>query len=163
MSRFLSITNKLFSLRGRMEILDDQGNQAYEARGELSFLSPTWKIKRAGNEAAQVRKKILSLVPTWVVSGDLGEFTVKRKVFSWTRQYYTVGGKLDGAVVKGSIFDLSFEIRSGSEYLARASGKLLSLRDRHNIEVIGEPELFVVVAMVILLLDRKDEQESADN
>lgn len=163
MSRLLSITNKLFSLRGRMEILDDQGNQAYEARGELSFLSPTWKIKSAGSEKAQIRKKILSLVPTWVVNGDLGEFIVKRKVFSWTRQYYTVGGKLDGAVVKGSVFDLGFEIRFGSECLARASGKLLSLRDRHTIEVIGEPELFVVVAMVILLMDRKDKRDSDNN
>ena len=37
------------------------------------------------------------------------------------------------------------------------SGRLLSLRDRHGVEVLGEPELFVVFAMLVLQIDRREE------
>ncbi|MEK8051237.1 hypothetical protein AACH10_13385 [Ideonella sp. DXS22W] len=159
MPRQLSIANKLLSLRGRMEIADGQGNQAYEARGEFSLLSPTWRITGEGREVAQVRRKIFAWVPTWVVCGELGEFKVKRKLLSWTRQYYAVGGELDGAIIKGNLFDLRFEVQLGEETIARATGRILTLRGRHNIEVIGQPELFVVIAMVILHLDRRYERQ----
>jgi len=162
MPRLLSIANKLLSLRGRMEIADGHGNLAYEARGEFALLSPTWRITGDGREVAQVRRKLLAWVPTWVVRGELGEFEVKRKFFSWTRQYHAAGGELDGAIIRGNLFDLRFEVRRGQETIARATGKILTLRDRHDIEVLGEPELFVVVAMVILHLDRRDAHQRND-
>lgn len=146
-----------------MEIADGHGNQSYEARGELSLLSPTWRITGEGREVAQVRRKLLAWVPTWDVCGELGEFKVKRKLLSWTRQYYAVGGELDGATIKGNIFDLRFEVKQGEEIIARATGRILTLRDRHNIEVIGQPELFVVIAMVILHLDRRDERQQVND
>lgn len=162
MPRLLSIANKLLSLRGRMEIADGHGNQAYEARGEFALLSPTWRITGEGKEVAQVRRKLLAWVPTWVIRGELGEFKVKRKLLSWTRQYYAVGGELDGAIIRGNLFDLRFEVCLGQEAIARATGRILTLSDRHDIEVLGEPELFVVVAMVILHLDRRDERRIND-
>lgn len=162
MPRHLSIANKLLSLHGRMEIADSQGNKAYEARGEFARVSPTWRITGEGKELAQVRRKLLAWAPTWVVRGELGEFKVKRKYLSWTRQYHAVGGEIDGAIIKGNLFDLRFEIRLGQEIIARATGRILTLRDHHEIEVLGKPELFVVVAMVILHLDRRDERQRKD-
>jgi uncharacterized protein YxjI len=159
MTRLLSIANKLLSLRGRMEITDDQGNPAYEARGEIAFL-PTWRIEAGSREVAQVRKKLFAWVSTWVVGGELGEFVVKRKYFSWSRQFYVVGGALDGATIKGNLFDLKFEVRVGDEVIARATDRIFTLRDRQDVEILGEPELFVVVAMVILHLDKRDTQQA---
>jgi uncharacterized protein YxjI len=159
MTRLLSIANKLLSLRGRMEITDDQGNPAYDAKGEIAFL-PTWRIEGGGREVARVRKKLFAWVATWVVEGDLGEFAVKRKYFSWSRQFYVVGGALDGATIKGNLFDLRFEVRVGDALIAKATDRIFTLRDRQDIEVLGEPELFVVIAMVILHLDKRDSQQA---
>ncbi len=161
MTRTLSIANKLLSIRGRMEITDDQGQLAYEAKGELAWLSPIWEIGNGSVALAQVRKKLFSWAETWDVRGELGRFRVKRRLFSWTRSYRVEGGELDGAVIKGGLFDLDFEIVSGHRTLAKATGKLLSLRDRHSIEVLGDEELFVVIAMVILHLDRRDDSTQA--
>jgi uncharacterized protein YxjI len=163
MARVLSIANKLLSIRGQMDITDEQGHQVYEAKGELALLSPTWRIRGGSTELARIRKKIFCLAPTWEVEGMAGDFHVKRKIFSWTRKYYVVGSDLHGAVIKGGLFDLSFEILKDQHTIARASGKILSLRDRHNVEILGKEELFVVIAMVILHLDRKDDRSSNDD
>ncbi|SFV17365.1 LURP-one-related/scramblase family protein [Pseudoduganella namucuonensis] len=162
MPKTLNIANKLLSLRGRMDISDERGELAYEASGEWGFLSRTWNITRAGTEVARVRRKILSWVPTWLVSGELGDFQVKRKVFSWTRQYYVIGGPLRGAVIKGSLFERRFEIAKGQETIAKATGEIFSLRDRHRIEIYGDNELFTVIVMVVLQLDRRDAAASGD-
>jgi len=163
MSRVLSIANKLLSLRGRMEIADEQGAPAYEAQGEFALFSPTWRISRNDQEVATVRRKIFAWVPTWVIECGAESFLIKRKLLSWTRQYHAVGGTYDGAVVKGNIWDLSFRVSRASATLATASGKILTLRDRHNVEIFGEGELFVVIAMVVLQLDRRDARRKLDD
>jgi uncharacterized protein YxjI len=157
MTRTLSIANKLLSIRGRMAITDDQGRLAYEAKGELAWLSPVWEIGNGSVALAQVRKKLFAWSETWDVRGEAGRFRVKRKLFSWARSYRVEGGEFDGVAIKGGLFDLNFEIVSGDRTLAKATGKILSFRDRHTIEVLGDDELFVVIIMVILHLDRRDD------
>lgn len=161
MPKLLSIANKLLSLRGQIDITDDQGNSAYVAKGEFAFFSPTWRITAVGKEVAQIRRKILSWTSTWLVSGELGEFAVKSKYFSWTRQYYFVGGEYEAATIKGNFWGLQFEVRLGDDLIAQATGKILTLRDRQQIEILAEPELLTVIAMVIVHLDRRDEQQRA--
>lgn len=160
MARVLSIANKLLSLRGRMEITDEHGSLAYEAKGELALIAPTWRIHSNGEELAAVRRKIFSISPTWIVQCGPERFQIKRKFWSWTRQYRTIGGTYDGAIIKGNIWDLSFKVLRNQDTLATATGKILTLRDRHNIEIFGEGELFVVIAMVVLQLDKRDEQQA---
>jgi uncharacterized protein YxjI len=159
MPKILSIANTLLSVRGRMQITDERGSSIYEAKGELALLSPTWRISRSEQEVATVRRKILSWPPTWMVHCGLDDFLIKRKLLSWTRQYYARGGPYDGALIKGSLWDMSFEVLHGVNTVAVATAKILSLRDRHNIEIFGKEErdeLFVVVAMVVLHLDRRE-------
>lgn len=158
MAKFLSIANKLLSLRGRMHITNEYDELLYEAKGEFSFSNPVWQINMGENQMAAIRRKVFSWSPTWMVQSGLGYFQIKRKIFSWSRQYYAVGGLFDGALITGNFWDLNFKVEHDSKLLARASGKILTLRDRHNIEVFEQGELFVVIAMVVLHLDRKDEQ-----
>jgi len=160
MPRTLSLANTLLSLRGRMAITDEAGGLAYEARGEFALWSPTWRIEAAGREVAQVRRRLLSWRPTWEVDGELGPFLIQRKLLSWTRQYRVLGGPADGAALKGSFFDYSFELAQHGRLLARAQGQVLTLRDRHTIEVLAGDERLVVIAMVVLQLDRREASSS---
>jgi uncharacterized protein YxjI len=160
----LVISNKLLSLRGRMNITDLSDQLMYEAVGEFAFLSPTWRISKGAEQVATVRRKILSFVPTWNINSDIGEFAIKRKLFSFTRKYNVLGGPFSGVLISGNIWDLKFNISNGSETIARATSKILTLRDRHNIEVIKsgkEAELMTVIAMVTLHLERKSETEDS--
>jgi uncharacterized protein YxjI len=156
----LSIANKLLSIRGKIEVTDELGNNAYEAQGQLAFFSPTWTLNSTLGPVATIRKRIFSWKPTWEIGGTLGAWRIRRKVLSWTRKYYLEGGPFDGTFINGSFLDLRFEIRARDGLIARASGKILTLRDRHNVEVLDprpEAEVMTVIAMVVLQTDRADE------
>ena len=160
MNRILIIKNKLLSLRGRMNICDEQGNSIYDARGEISFLRPpTWTIASNGEELAYIRRKVFALSPTWIVTGKHGSFRIKRKLFSLRRQHHVLGGRFDGAVLNGNLLDLKFEILHQDIALARAKGRIMTVRDVHEIEVLGESEPFVVICMVVLQMSRREESK----
>ena len=164
MSRVLSIANKLLSIRGRIEVTDERGELAYEARGELAFLSPTWRLHQRGQELASVRQRVFSWAPTWQISAGNDAFEIKRKLLSWTRQCYTVGGPYDGALIQGNLWDLNFKVTHAGSTLATATGKILTLRDRHKVEVLSEAdELFVVMAMMVVHLDRRDDRRHSED
>ncbi|HZX26524.1 MAG TPA: hypothetical protein VFF16_05625, partial [Telluria sp.] len=107
---------------------------------------------------ARIRRRVLSWAPTWDIQGDGAPFQIKKKLWSWTRQYYVVGGPYDGATVKGKLWDLSFSVAHHGDVLATSAGKLLSLRDRHRVDMRREEdELFIVIAMLVLQIDRRTE------
>ncbi len=71
MSKLLSINNKLRSLRGRLTITDESDEVAYDAQGEFSLFSLTWRLAKSGKEIATIRKKAFSWSPTWIINGEL--------------------------------------------------------------------------------------------
>lgn len=162
-ARTLRIENRLLSLRGRMTVTDQRGEQAYQAVGELAFW-PTWTITRRDGESASLKRKAWTWLPVWLVSGPAGRFTVRRR-FSWFKRRYQVeGGPYDGALLSGSTFDLQFLLERHGAVLARAAGPLLSLRDRHDIAIgSDDPQLewLTVIAMVIVHQERQSESSHA--
>lgn len=157
--RTLTVANKLLSLRGEIRIDDGSGDSAYVAKGQFAFF-PTWRVYRSGAEVAQIRRKVFAIRPTWLVHTDAGDFQIRRKLLAIRRRYYAVGGAHDGATLTGNIFDLSFQVQLGDGVLARANGRILTLRDTHSVQVLtasADDELFVVTAMLVLQLERRDE------
>jgi len=164
----LTIANRLMSMRGRIDIRDERDAIVYHARGEFAVVAPTWRVYRGehaeGEPIALIRRKLWTWAPTWNVRLDGGDFHLKRKLWSWRRIYRTFGGDYDGAQISGNIWDMSFAIRHKGSTLATAAGKLLSLRDRHRVEIAGVGEEFVVVAMVVVQIDRQaDSARSGSN
>lgn len=164
MGKILTIRNKLFSLRGQMDINDEHEQSLFTAKGEFSFFfSPTWRVFRENNELATIKKRRFSIRPTYDVTSIFGSYSVKRKLLSWTRQYYVVDGMYHGATAKGNFFDLAFTIQFGGTEIATANEKLISLRDTHVIIVNRDEEpdvLFTSVLMVIMQLDKSDDKTS---
>ncbi len=167
MSQLLSVSNTLLSMRGRMPITDETGVLLYEAKGELAFMSPTWRLTTAnGDVVATVRKKVFSWQPTWIVSGELGVFEIRRKILSFVRRYRVIGGPFNRAEMTGNIWGLKFNVVHNSEDIAYATGKVFSLRDTHTIKVVksgAEAMLFTAIVMVTLQLDKRDEQNAQSN
>lgn len=164
-ARTLTVANKLLSLRGQISIGDSSGEAAYVAKGQFSFF-PTWRVFRGVADVARIRRKVFALRPTWLVNTDANRFQIRRNLLAFRRRYYAVGGDYDGATLTGNIFDLSVDVRLADRSLARASGRILTLRDTRSVQVFAdtpEDELFVVTAMLVLQLDRRDEANRRSN
>lgn len=164
MPKTLSVSNKLISLRGRILLSDAAGEPVYEARGEFALFSPTWRLQRGTSQLASIRRKLFAWAPTWIIQYGDATFRIRRKLLAFTRQYYTVGGPYDGVRISGNLWDLRFRIEHKQRLIARAAGRILTLRDRHDVEIAGkseQDELFTALAMIVLHLDRKAESAAS--
>jgi uncharacterized protein YxjI len=158
MPKVLNVANKLLSLRGAITLSDELDQPVFEAKGEFAFLSPTWRLCKGSTQVASIRKRIWAWSRTWDIESALGDFVIRRKLWSWTPQFRVIGGSLDGAVISGSLFDLNAEILVQGKLIAQAQGKILTLRDRHTVELLDQSDeavLFTAIAMVVMQLDRK--------
>jgi uncharacterized protein YxjI len=158
MPKVLNVANKLLSLRGAITLTDEHDQPVFEAKGEFAFLSPTWRLYKGSTQVASICKRIWAWSRTWDIESVLGDFVIKRKLWSWTPQFRVIGGSLDGAVISGSLFDLNAEILVQGKLIAQAQGKILTLRDRHTVELLDQSDeavLFTAIAMVVMQLDRK--------
>lgn len=156
--RVLSMTTKLTSLKGRLEITDENDEIAYVLENRNSVFAPAqWVLCRGTEEVGAFRQKLFSLAPTWFVSGSLGEFKFKQKVLSTKNSIYVEGGPLPNATVIGNFWGTQFAVLDGDRTLASAQAHMMTIRNRVSIEILDEPELFVVFAMCIVQLVRNQE------
>jgi len=52
---------------------------------------------------------------------------------------YVECGPHEGATISGNIFDLRFSVaKADGTILGKAAGKILTLRDRHNVELLSQ-------------------------
>jgi hypothetical protein len=161
MARVLVLKNKLSSFLGQIDVHTESEQLAYRAVSEWSWTSARWRLFQGERELAVLRRPWFAWMPAWQVGGALGEFAIERK-WSIKRHYTVKGGTYDGTVISGNLWDMSFVIDSPAGPLARASNRLMSLRDRHQVEILDEEaELLCVVAMVVVKADRNSEAAAA--
>ncbi|GAB3294106.1 MULTISPECIES: LURP-one-related/scramblase family protein [Pseudidiomarina] len=159
MAKALTVSTRVISLFGRIDITDEQGQLCYYGKGEFSLLRRRWRIfDNNDNELAQIIHKRFAIRPTFLVSGQLGDMMLQRKFFSLKREYWVTGGPYDGATFKGNLLDLAFTIMHNGKLIAKAAEKLISIRDTHRVELTSSDandELFTVIAMIAMQLEKK--------
>ena len=164
MPRVLRISNKLWSLRHRIEIFDNAGAVIYSC-SRASLFARSFVVMAEETEVARIRRKLFSWTPIWLVEGKAGDFAIRTRVSSLRRVYDVKGGPFHGAQVRGNLWDVKSMISLGETLVARASKRLISLRDTPAIEVVQDDdasELFSVVAMIVILLHNKQKKDEDD-
>ena len=170
MPRVLSISNKLLSVRDRIEVFDDAGAVAYSCSRASLFSFRSFIVIAGGTEVARIRHKLFSWAPTWLVEGQAGDFAIRSRLLSLRRVYDVKGGPFHGAQLRGNLWDVKFLIALDETPVARANKRLISLRDTHATEVMRDDdatELFTVVAMIVILshnrLKKRADDEERDD
>ena len=160
----LHIASKLMSLLGKIAITDDAGNVLYESRARWGWLTQPWSITQDGQEVATITRKLWSFTPIWNVHTRDGDFILRDKLWSWRRQITVVGGRFDGAVLRGSLLDMNFELTLHGQAIARAQAKMLTLRSRHSIDLLDttpQAELLTAILMTNLLAQKREDNKMA--
>lgn len=161
MPRVLRISNKLWSLRHRIEVFDEAGTVIYSC-SRASLFSRSFVVIVEQTEVARIRRKLFSWTPIWLVEGKVGDYAIRTRMFSLRRVYDVKGGPFHGAQVRGNLWDVNYTIALGETLVARANKRLISLRDTHAIEVVQNDdvsELFSVVATIVILLHNKQKRD----
>ena len=159
--RTFTAYNKLVSLRARIDVSDSSGAQIASAQRRLLSWRTTWDIE-VGERRIRLRRKLLTLLPQWLVDGDLGEFSIHRRWALFRRRYRISGGPFHGVALVGNFTDLRLEATLAGRLLLKTRGFILTLRDRHEVEVYETSQagtLFGITTLVALLADRRDDRE----
>jgi uncharacterized protein YxjI len=163
MPRILTVDRKLFSWwRQVHRVLDERGHALYEMSWRWGWPARTWVVRREGRPVATMRRKLLAFAPTWIVEAAGARFRLRRQLLALRRRTRVVGGPFDGAELTGSLLGLSFRLERGGRVVARARERLLTLRERHDVELVDDTpdnELLAALAMLNLLLQKEAEQE----
>ena len=163
-TKTLHIASKLMSLLGKIQITDDAGKVLYESRARWGWLSKPWSITQDGLEVASITRKLYSFAPVWNVRTRDGDFILRGKLWSWRRHITVVGGRFDGAVLRGSLLDMDFELALHGQVIARAQAKVLTLRTRHSIALLDttpQAELLTAILMTNLLAQKREDNKMA--
>lgn len=159
----LHIFRKLMAWRGHFHLCDSDGAILYECVAKWGWLNPPWMLTQNGMEVAVFKRKLWTWGSTWDVSMGEESFQLRRKLLTLRRHVVVQGGPFDGAVLTGSLFDRQFEVTWRERVLARAQSKFLTIRERHDIEVLdNSPQavLFTAVLMANLLMEKGAERDS---
>lgn len=150
MSRFF-LQRKLMTFADRYAILDEQGEEAYIARGEWMSIGKKIHVKdREGKEVAFLRRKLGTLRPQYQIEiPGLPEFTVVRELV-FLRVHYSI--HLLDWIVEGDVFHHDFSIRSGIREIARIRKKWVAMADQYSVEVMDDRDDLTVL-MIVLAMD----------
>jgi len=160
-----AVREKLFSIGDDFWITDEQGGKAFLVDGKVLRLRQTLEIQDPdGRVLVTVRKKLIAMHETMEIEQDGAVVATVRKALISPLHHRSVVDLADGSQLEtvGNILDKEFEIRAGSQVLARISRAWFRIRDTYGVDVApGQADvLFLAIAAA---LDRIQHDEEARN
>ena len=153
----LYLKQKLFSLRDKFTVYDENENPVYNVVGKIMSLHNQHTIYNTNEEeVALIHKKILSFMPKFFIERPPGtEYEMKGKL-AFAHEVYvieTLGWKLTG-----KFLEHDYTIEKDDQVIATIHQKWLSWGDTYEI-VVNDGVDEVLVLAVILCIDIMHMQE----
>ena len=155
----LYIKQKLFSLRQRTEVYDEQGNVMFSALGELISLGRKMHLYDSSNtEVAFVQQRLMRLLPRFSVYVDGQQIADIVKEFTFFKPRYRIEG-LDWSI-KGDFLAHDYTIQSDGGRIAYIHKRWMSWGDSYEIEITREADIVMALAVIIAIDCVLDDSQS---
>ena len=155
----LYMKQKVFSLRGRFSIQDQQEQDIYLVEGSFMKLPKTFSISTVeGEEVAVITKKMLSLLPKFFIEVD-GETLTIEKSFTFFKDRYTIDTA--DLEIDGDWWDMDFEIKRHGEVVGSVEKKWFTFGDSYEIQVFDPDIEKILIALVVAIDCVKEDEESS--
>ena len=146
----LYMKQKVFALKDRFFVKDEDGRDVYLVEGEFLSLGKKLHIQdMAGKELAMVQQKLLTLLPKYNVIVEDEVVAEITKEFTLFKPSYQVKGP--GWSVDGDIWDHDYNIRRGMDVIVHVGKKWLSWGDTYEINIKKDLNPVMVLAVVLAI------------
>ena len=146
----LYIKEKLFSFHDRFTIKDENGWDKYFVEGELFSLGKRLHLLNAhGEEVALIRQQLLTFLPRYSLTIRGREIGDIRKEFTLFYQRYVIDSL--GWEIEGSFWEHEYEIRKGSQTVARIYKEWLTWGDSYCIDIADPADELPALAVVLTI------------
>ena len=147
----LKIKQKVMSLRGRYEILDEFDQIAYKIQGKFSLPKRFEISDNDGNIVAVMKSKVFCIMPTFKLflgEKEVGKVKKKVRMFKPAFKVDCNNWKIEGNILG---WDYSIVDASGN-LIATLSKKVFNLVDYYTMNIV-KPEDALMVVMIALTID----------
>lgn len=146
------IKQKVFSLKDKFNVTDENENLKYQVQGKMFSLHNKMQLLDLnGDVLFSSSKKLLRLLPKYFIfdKGGAEVATIVRK-FS-VRPKFDLSILRKEQMVDGSLFAHSFNIIDGGHVVASIKKKIISWGDTYEIEIYEEENIELYLFVVIIL------------
>lgn len=147
------IKQKVFSIKDKFSIKDEQGNDCYQVSGKMMSLHNKLDILNMSDEVVlKIHKKVFSFLPKYYLDDphDRRMATIHKK-FSFMRPKFEVDLEQGQMVVSGSPWAMNFEITLNDTLAATISKKMVSWGDSYEIDILIETHQLLLLGIVIII------------
>ncbi len=148
------IKQKVFTLKDKFNITDDQQNQLYQVKGKfMSIKNKLDLLDKADQLVLHAEKKVFSFMPKYFIyDPKMQEIAQIQRRFGFRPKFYISVLKKDFRL-EGNLFAHSFTILDRDTVVATISKKIFSWGDTYEIEV-EEQENVELFLFVVIILDQ---------
>lgn len=140
---------KIFSWFDSYNIYDENGEEAFKVKGELSLGHLLKIYNNFGEEIGMVKEKVLTLLPKCYLYVNKKEVGIISKELTLLAPKYNID--FNNWKIKGSIFEYNYEIYSKDNCIAKITKEIISLSDTYHIKVYNDEDALYVIMCVIAI------------
>lgn len=145
----LFIKQRLFTLKDRFEIIDENQEVLFTAAADLLTLGKKLHVyDPTAQEVIYIEQQLWSFLPYYKVSYKGTPFAEVKARFSFRPKYDIIG---PGWEVQGDLFAHEYRVISGDKTIATISKQWFSWTDYYGLEVYAEEDLIPVLAIVLAI------------
>lgn len=146
----LFIKQKVFSLREKFTVKNQQEQDVYYVEGSFMRIPKTFSIMNtADEEVAMITKKVFSFLPKFFVEVDGREVLTIKKEFSFLKARYTIDSA--DIEVHGNWWDMDFQVIQRGAVIGEVNKKWFTWGDSYSVQVFKEEMEAIIIAIVVAI------------
>ncbi|KHL92973.1 hypothetical protein QW71_26345 [Paenibacillus sp. IHB B 3415] len=146
----LFIKQKVFSLREKFTVKNQQEQDVYYVEGSFMRIPKTFSIMNtADEEVALITKKVFSFLPKFFVEVDGREVLTIKKEFSFLKARYTIDSA--DIEVHGNWWDMDFQVIQRGAVIGEVNKKWFTWGDSYSVQVFKEEMESIIIAIVVAI------------
>lgn len=158
----LYLKQKVFSLRDKFTVYDENESPMYTVEGKIISAHNKHSIfNNDGEEVANISRKIISLTPQFFIERPVGQVHEMKGKIALAHEVYTFPDL--GWELKGKFLQHDYSITKDGQEIASVHQKWLSWGDTYEIAVNDGFDEVLVLAVVICIDIRHQEEDIASS
>jgi uncharacterized protein YxjI len=147
------IKQRVFSLGDRYDILDEQGQPAFEVHSHLFTIGHKLDlVDMTGNLLAQIQQRVLSFVSEYdIYRGGQLTAVVKKKLFTLFHPQFTVEGPAGTYTMEGDWLNWNYTIAQNGQIVAQIGKQFALFQDRYGADIADGADVPTLLCLAIVM------------
>ena len=143
---------KLFAIGDDYWIEDEAGQRVLKVDGKALRLRKTFVLEDpSGKELATIREKKLAIRDSMKIEAGGREAKIHKRSLGIRDRYIVEVDDAEDYTAKGNFVDHEYEVERNGSKVAEVSKKWFRMRDTYGVEVFGEQDLPMVLAITVCI------------